>query len=138
MNHRKKHILVVDDEENLLSSLEFILDASNYRVTIAREGFTALSILKKSQLTGDTVDLIITDLIMPGLSGCELIHQIRKNQFKIPILIITGDNFQEDIDCLIQDKQIEFILKPIDEVELLDQIKKMLTVQQPGLLHQHP
>lgn len=82
-----KTVLVVDDEEILLKTLQKKLEETGYAVMTARNGADALAIIKTSN-----VDLILLDLVMPGLHGTEVVTEISKIRPNIPVIILTNVN----------------------------------------------
>jgi len=80
-------ILLVDDEASVRLVLQRILEEQGYRVLIAEEGFEALALLKRR---GPEVQLVITDLMMPGMDGAELVSALRRSDPRLPILGMTG------------------------------------------------
>jgi DNA-binding response OmpR family regulator len=85
-----RHILVVEDEINIRRSLVMILEQAGYRVEDYPDGKAALQRVHETENGRPKFDLLVTDVIMPGVSGLELIDQIRAEGYRLPVLIITG------------------------------------------------
>ena len=102
MNTESKHILVVDDEEHLAVGIKFNLEAEGFKVSTAGEGLTALKIIEDES---DPVDLVVLDLMLPGMSGYEVCEQIRDNGRHMPVLMLSARTLSEDrtrgFDCLL-------------------------------------
>ena len=79
-----KHVLAVDDDTSMLSVLERTL--ADYRVSTARDATEAMAILSSRE----RVDLLITDYLMPGMTGEELTHHARATRIDLKVLVITG------------------------------------------------
>lgn len=79
-----QHVLVADDDTSTLSIVERVL--SDYRVSTARDGGEALALLS----TTERVDLLITDYLMPVMTGEELVGRARATRPDLPVLVITG------------------------------------------------
>ena len=79
-----KHVLAVDDDTSMLSVLERTL--ADYRVSTARDATEAMAILSSRE----RVDLLITDYLMPGMTGEELTHHARATRIGLKVLVITG------------------------------------------------
>ena len=122
----KKHILVVDDEQNMRNTLEFILEAANYKVTKAGNGRKALQKILQAKNCGSPVDLIITDIMMPDMSGLELIDELNRQNINLPILVITGYGNNKLRDKLLSRGCNEYLDKPIDDEKLLKKINILL------------
>ena len=123
---KQKHILVVDDEQNTLRSMEFILEAANYQVSVAKNGYEALKALSNELKTRSPINLVITDIQMPILTGLKLIEKLDEFNYDIPVVIITGYGNKQLYTELIQQGYKEFLDKPIDEEELLARIRKLI------------
>jgi CheY-like chemotaxis protein len=80
----RPHIVVVDDDFATVSLIEHAL--VNYRVSSARDGKEGLVLLSNAE----RVDLLITDYLMPGMTGAELVSRARLDRPKLPVLIVTG------------------------------------------------
>lgn len=88
-------ILCVDDEAVPLTLRRLVLEKSGFAVIPASSASEALDIL-----SGQTVDLVLTDLLMPGLNGLELARKIRDRVPAVPIILLSGVNeVPEDADC---------------------------------------
>src|ERR1700694_611801 len=87
-----QHILVVDDDITIAGMLEQVLSADGHRVTVARDGREALTLIAQ-----DRPDLILTDLDMPRMNGYEVCRRIKQEPATrlLPVLMITGRNAQE-------------------------------------------
>ena len=117
-----KKILVVDDEPDILKSVEFILKRSGYEVFTACDGEDGLEMVKKNM-----PDLILLDLRLPGKDGCEVCCELKTDEkYKhIPIILLTasaGIGRKEFEKC----KYDSFVLKPFQYNDLLGKIKEFL------------
>ena len=108
-------ILIIDDEEPILSNLCYFLNEKGYDVTSASDGLKGLKLFKE-----DTkgFDLIITDVVMPKLSGMSLISIIKEKSPEIPIIAITG--WGEFPDAFALDSQADKVLSKPFELSVLD------------------
>lgn len=89
---RAPMVLVVEDEDGLRMLMRDVLEAAGFRVCEADEGFQALSVL----LQGRPVDLVLTDIRMPRMDGCELAAHMAALAIKVPILFVTG--YMDELD----------------------------------------
>lgn len=118
----KKHILVADDEENMLHTMGFILEVANYKITTAKNGQEALRKILMAQEAGNPVDLLIADVQMPLLSGLELLDELNCLNIDIPILVITGYANKEMVRELVNKGCNGYLNKPFDEEELVKRV----------------
>ena len=81
----KGHILIVDDEENILSSLEGILTDEGFSVSKAKDGLEALNKIKSI-----SPDLVLLDIWLPGLDGIQALKTIKKIRTDMDIIIMSG------------------------------------------------
>ncbi len=121
-NMVKEHILVVDDEQNMLNTLAFILETANYQVTTAAEGREALEEILAARAKGRPVDLLITDIRLPGLTGLQLIDELNYLNIKIPILVITAYGDQALFLELMRAGCVDYLDKPFDYKELVKRV----------------
>jgi DNA-binding response OmpR family regulator len=121
------HILLVDDEENLTKCLELVLSIEGHTVTTANSGEKALELIKTIYKHDSKIDLLITDLYMPGMSGLELIENL--NQQKIHPLTIGISGFADDETIFELHKKgcKDLIFKPFTSEELLCRISNIMT-----------
>jgi DNA-binding response OmpR family regulator len=117
-------ILMVDDEDALLNMGRTILSTYGYRVITANNGQKALEILSKQ---GETIDLVITDLIMPGMSGRELAENARQKFPAMPVLCVSGVVHQTTAR-----EEPGFLKKPFTSHELLAKVKAILSEPVPA------
>jgi CheY-like chemotaxis protein len=122
----KKHILVADDEQNTLLIMQFILEVADYRVSTAESGQDALERILESRNTSNPVDLLITDVQMPGLTGLELIEELDRLKINIPCLVVTGYGTKELVAELMSKGCDKCMDKPIDEEELVKCVAMLL------------
>jgi CheY-like chemotaxis protein len=116
-------VLVVDDENLLLTMAETILTEYGYKVLTANSGPKALAILSRDDVQ---TDLVVTDLVMPGMSGRELIERIRQLAPAMRILCTSGY-------VMPADKQTgtAYLQKPFTSAELLSKVKQILASKPP-------
>jgi signal transduction histidine kinase/CheY-like chemotaxis protein len=115
-------ILVVDDESLLLTMADTILSDFGYQVLTANSGQKALQILAQ---TGITVSLVITDLVMPGMGGRELLERIRRQGLEMPVLTMSGYVLPEE-----KQTSAGYLQKPFTTTELLCKVKAALAPRQ--------
>mgnify|MGYP001093014442 CR=1 FL=1 len=116
---RTLNLLVVDDEAPMREVLKLSLESSGHRVITAPDGQAALEILKSSP-----VDLVLTDLRMPGLSGTELIRAIKQRFPETGVLMITGYATLESALEAMRLGALDVLQKPVNLNELADKIAK--------------
>jgi len=117
----KERILIVDDSETTLEVLQRNLTAAGYRV------FTALGVAEAVEiLDGATLDLVITDLKMPKVSGLDLIRHVRENFKDTEVMMITGYPSIEGAVNAIKTGAEEFLAKPFTDEELLSAVQRAL------------
>lgn len=114
-------VLFVDDESLVLTMAETILTDFGYKVLTANDGPKALALLSQP---GTKVDLIITDLVMPGMGGRELAERIRQTNPDLPIMSTSGYVIPEE-----KKSGAAFLQKPFTSTELLLKVKSALTPQ---------
>ena len=114
------HILIVDDDSSVRDAMEEFLRMSKFRISSASSGETALEILKKNN-----VDLVITDILMPGMDGLELTDIIKRDHDS-DVIVITGYSEDYSYEEAISKGASDFIFKPVRFEELLLRIKRVL------------
>jgi len=122
----KPLILVVDDQPQNIDLLEAYLVPQGYAIVKAANGEEALE-----KLAGNQIDLILLDIMMPGINGFEVTRRVRQNeQFqRLPIILVTAMRETEDRIKGIEAGCDDFIAKPVDKLELLARVKSLLTVK---------
>lgn len=120
----KKHILVVEDEPHLARGISFNLEAEGYRVTIAGDGPTAL---RQFESNPAEIDLVILDLMLPGMSGYAVCESIRKWGNDVPILILSARTLSEDRTRGFDLGANQYLTKPFELEELISRVRNLLT-----------
>jgi two-component system response regulator MtrA len=119
----KRNILIVDDEIGALTLIGIMLERGGFNVLKARDAKTALSILDEHN-----PDLIILDVMMPGMDGIELCHVIRgrDDTVKTPVLILSARGDAESIIRGIEAGANDYLPKPILHHDLVSKVRSML------------
>jgi signal transduction histidine kinase len=123
---KQKHIMVVEDESNLSTSLYFILASAKYQVSLASNGKNAFAMIQSSALNQNPVDLLITDVIMPEMDGEQLLALLRKHRIHIPALIMTGYGDKELAVRLLRLGCNDFLDKPFEPEIILQRVESIL------------
>lgn len=123
---RPKRILVADDDKALRNLLYDILTTWGHEVEIAEDGFEALAKLELD------IDLLVTDAMMPGLDGFEVVRQARASEkfADLPIIMVTGLTSREDRIRAAEVGANDFISKPLDFTELNLRTKSLLRMKE--------
>ncbi|WP_294144177.1 response regulator transcription factor [uncultured Clostridium sp.] len=115
------HVLVVEDDVKLRSLFCTVLNRSGYLAVPAADGKEALELLDT-----EYIDLIISDVMMPGMDGYELIRTLRGNGYTLPILIITAKERFEDKQEGFLAGTDDYMVKPIDVNEMVLRVGALL------------
>ena len=118
-------ILIVDDEKNYLLVLSAVLEDEGYEVLTALNGPEALEIQKRSDL-----DLILTDMKMPGMTGIELLESVKAIDPDLPVIMMTAHGTVDKAVEAMQKGAYSYILKPFDNDRLIIFVKKAVTMFQ--------
>ncbi|KYK27366.1 hypothetical protein AYK26_03850 [Euryarchaeota archaeon SM23-78] len=119
-----KTIMIVDDEPHMVELEKAILEAEGFKIISALDGKQALKILETIK-----PDLVILDMMMPGMSGREVCEKIRKNPKtkKLKIIFVTVARFSEIGKNQLKGMDVlDYITKPFDNEELVKRVKKIL------------
>ncbi len=118
-----KRILIVDDERNIVTALEFLLDLNGYEVKVARDGEAALI-----YVVAFKPDLILLDVMLPLRSGFEVLQKIRENValHAIKIIMLTAKGREVEIGKGLALGADAYITKPFSTKELLAQVRQLL------------
>lgn len=119
-----EHVLVIEDEQHLATGIKYNLVAEGYRVTTVGDGPSALRILEGDR---QAVDLVILDLMLPGMSGYAVCEAIRALDMNLPVLILTARTLTEDRTRGFEVGANQYLTKPFDLDEFLVRVKNLLT-----------
>lgn len=117
------NILIVDDEPVNIILLEKILEVLGYLVVAAKTGVESLQVIQQNQ-----PDLVFLDIMMPGMSGIEVLDKIKGNPFTktIPVIMLTASDNCELRDESMRKGASAYLFKPIDKKIIMDTIIKVL------------
>ena len=121
---REKHILVVEDEEHLAVGIKFNLEAEGFQVTAVGNGLAALKAIENDEYP---VDLIVLDLMLPGMSGYEVCEQVRDSGRLMPVLMLSARTLSEDRTRGFDVGANQYLVKPFELEELISRVKNLLT-----------
>lgn len=119
-----KQILVVEDERHLAAGIKFNLEAEGYRVTTVGDGPAAVRLIEEQE---QEVDLVILDIMLPGMSGYAVCEAIRALGCDVPVLMLTARTLSEDRTRGFDAGASQYLAKPFDLDELLARVKNLLT-----------
>ncbi len=107
-------ILIVDDELSMRQFLKILLEKAGYSVTAAPDGAAALEIVRSEEL-----NLVITDIRMPGMSGLELLTEVKQHNAELPVIMITAFASPDDAVLAMKNGAFDYITKPfnVDEIK---------------------
>ncbi|MEK3753247.1 ATP-binding protein [Bacillus sp. FSL K6-6483] len=127
LSHARPRILMVDDDPAHLQVLEGILSPEDYDVTMVTSGKEALAMLDAQEW-----DLVISDTMMPQLSGYELTRLIRKRftLIELPVLLLTSRSQSKDIQTGFLAGANDYVTKPVKALELRARIEALTTIKQ--------
>lgn len=116
-------ILIVEDEAALSEPLAYLLGREGYETVVAADGFAALA-----EFDRDGADLVLLDLMLPGLSGTEVCRELRQRS-AVPIIMLTAKDSEVDIVVGLELGADDYVTKPYSTRELLARIRAVLRRQ---------
>ncbi len=115
------NILVVDDHAHIRRLYEYTLEKNGYKPFTASNGREALELLETNH-----IDLIVLDVMMPEMDGYTFLRMLRDGGSEIPVLVITARDGAEDVRKAFTLGTDDFMVKPVDEIEMLLRIKALM------------
>lgn len=137
----KETILLVDDEPDILEMIEYNLKNEGYKITKAATGEDAIRIAENS-----SPNLVVLDLMLPGIDGLEVTRHLKSNDktSDIPIVMVTAKGDESDVVTGLELGANDYISKPFSPRELVARIRAILRrrrktqkTEQPNLIHQY-
>jgi len=116
---KRSSILLIEDDENIASSLQLVLANEGYQVHVSRRGDEGLARAQQQP-----VDLVVTDLKLPGLNGIELIRQLHAAQPRLPLILMTAHGTSETAIEATKFGAYDYLVKPFEMEELLDTVER--------------
>ena len=119
----KKHILIVEDEESIAEGLRFNFEQEGHDATVVGDGRSGLAHFGEG---GEGADLVVLDLMLPGMSGYEICRAIREKDAQVPILVLSARTLSEDRSHAFDCGADQYMTKPFALPELLSRVKNLL------------
>ncbi|WP_026671592.1 response regulator transcription factor [Alkalihalobacterium bogoriense] len=116
-----QRILVVDDEESIVTLLQFNLEQAGFHVVTAMDGNTALQLAKNQQF-----DLVVLDLMIPEIDGLDVCKQMRLNKIMTPILMLTAKDDEFDKVLGLELGADDYMTKPFSPREVVARVRAIL------------
>ena len=120
-------ILVVDDDPNILHLLQTRLNSAGFQVLAASNGEQALE-----RLNEQPVDLVLSDVKMPGMNGPELLREVKSAWPRTPVILLTAYGRIPEAVAMVQQGAADYLTKPFDGRELVAKITDLLAGQPPS------
>src|SRR5580700_7112474 len=122
-----KKLLIVDDETDIATSIQYVLTQEGFSTVLAHDGLKAIELVEKEK-----PDMIILDLMMPGLDGLEVCRRVRAHDRRTPILMLTARTSEIDTVVGLELGANDYIAKPVRLRELVARVKAHLRDTQTG------
>ena len=120
----EERVLIVEDEEHLARGLAFNLEAEGYRVEVVERGETALARLFET--SAPAIDLVLLDVMLPGISGFDVVAQLRAAEKRVPVLLLTALDAAGDIVRGLDLGADDYLTKPFSLPVLLARVRTLL------------
>ncbi|AQU82306.1 MAG: response regulator [Halomonas sp.] len=121
-------VLVVDDEPNIVLSLEFLMEQAGFEVVTAEDGEQALE-----QVSAASPDLLLLDISLPGMSGFDVLERLRSQDAtaQLPIIMLTAHGRDVEREKGMALGADDYITKPFSTQSLVEKVKALLAEDQP-------
>jgi DNA-binding response OmpR family regulator len=125
MSQEVQKVLVVDDNQDVRELIVHILNADGFHVYAAVDGENALAILNSNP-----VNLVLLDVMMPGMSGLDVLREIRTGSNKkireVPVMMITAMSSTDDVDQALAIGANSYVVKPFRGTTIREKVRKIL------------
>lgn len=117
-----KHVVLVEDEVNIAEAIRFLLSNEGWRVETLANGTTAVEVIRNA-----SPDLVMLDVMLPGKSGFEILHELRGDPATegLPILMLTARGQSRDREMAEKAGVSRFMTKPFSNAEMLDAVRAL-------------
>ena len=117
-----KHVVLVEDELNIAEAIRFLLSNEGWRVETLANGTTAVDVIRKA-----APDLVMLDVMLPGKSGFEILHDLRADPVfdALPILMLTARGQARDREMAEKAGVSRFMTKPFSNSDMLDAVREL-------------
>lgn len=116
-----ERVLVVDDEESIRKLVEYNLAQAGYEVAVAEDGLQALDMIQQQR-----VDMVVLDLMLPGIGGLELCKRLRQQHSRVPIIMLTARGEEIDRVLGLEMGADDYVTKPFSPRELVARVRAVL------------
>ena len=118
-----QHVLLIEDEPNIVEAMRFILSREGWRVSSHADGTTAVSCIR-----GDVPDLVILDLMLPGRSGLEILSDLRADPElrSVPVMMLTAKGQGRDREAAMRAGATHFMTKPFANADMLAEVRAIM------------
>lgn len=118
----KTRVLIVEDEPNIMESLSFILQRADFDIDTAPDGAEALR-----QLRRHTYSALILDLMLPGISGLDVLRSVRSDKAleALPVIVLSAKGQAADRKAAETTGATAFITKPFSNAEVIDRVREL-------------
>jgi EAL domain-containing protein (putative c-di-GMP-specific phosphodiesterase class I)/CheY-like chemotaxis protein len=127
---RRGRVLLVDDEPIIRRAYVMALEAAGHHVEVAADGVQA-----RDQLARGDVDVVLSDIGMPGMSGLCLLKEIRRRDADLPVILMTGQPGFESAMVALEQRALRYLTKPVELPELLDCVQQALIAGASARVH---
>jgi DNA-binding response OmpR family regulator len=122
-------VLVVDDDPVILKLLEVNFDMEGFAVLIAHDGAEGISVARRER-----PDLIVSDIMMPNMSGIELVADLKgdPDTSDIPIILLSAKAQHADVRTGLDAGADDYVTKPFEPLDLVDRVNRLLAAKRPS------
>lgn len=114
-------ILVVDDEKSFRTTTRIFLESENYRVVLAEDGRTALDMVRR-----EPPDLVLLDLVLPGLSGVDVLRELHSMDLDLPVIVVTAYPDSEMMAEALRYPPVMLLPKPQEKETLIRTVRRVM------------
>ncbi len=122
MSSRVRRILVVDDEAAIRELLSRFLRGEGYDTVAAADGDEALALVKR-----ESPDLVLLDILMPGLDGLEALRQIKKRDHDLPVIMVTSDGRVPQVVAAMRAGAYDYLVKPFAHADVIRAVRNAVS-----------
>lgn len=117
-----KHVLLIEDEPNIIEAISFILSRDGWRVDTHADGATAVDAIEAKR-----PDVVVLDVMLPNRSGFEILRDLRAKAYlaDLPVLMLTARGQTKDRDTAAEAGATDYMTKPFSNAEVLEKLRQL-------------